>query len=62
MQPRQSSEPRPIRIGDPPPHVPPLQIPTFAEIFGGHVCPIDLVPLLSGERGNTGLRIGGAQL
>ncbi len=50
------SQHKPVRIGDPSPPAPPLEVPSLEEIFGRAF--IDLLPALRGCRGAV-LHIGG---
>jgi hypothetical protein len=43
-----SQEQKPIRIGDPPPAVPPLEVVELVEVLG-RVVPVDLVAALAGH-------------
>jgi hypothetical protein len=54
---QQPSEPKPLRIGAPPPAVPLLEAVSIDEILG-HVVPVDFIAALNGFRGAP-LRIGG---
>jgi hypothetical protein len=53
----QPFEPKPIRIGDRPPSVPPIEPTELAEVIG-RVLPVDLIATLHGRRG-AALHIGG---